>query len=237
MSQTLVLLHGWGYTPKIWDGLRAELNGFELHAPFILPPCADLAAWTDDIAANLADDSILVGWSLGVMLAMNLAARHPSKVRGLFLIGASPCFVANDAWAHGLEANTVAAFQAGFRRSPTRTLQRFVALQVLGDSQRHALALLLESALADPAEHATALEMGLQILAEADLRSLELPAGLPVHLLHGRQDALMPIAAAEHLQIHHAGTRLHVIEDAGHAPLLSQPSELARQIQAFADEF
>lgn len=235
MSQALVLLHGWGYTPKIWDGLRAELGDFELSTPLLLPPCADLAAWADELAASLPDDAILIGWSLGALLAMSLAARHPAKVRGLFLIGASPCFVAHEAWAHGLEANTVAAFRAGFRRSPARTQQRFVALQVLGDSQRHALAPLLEGALADPAEHATAQEAGLQILAEADLRSLELPAGLPVHLLHGRQDALMPVAAAEYLQTRHGGARLQIIEDAGHAPLLSQPGALAQHIQAFAD--
>ncbi|GAB2881308.1 pimeloyl-ACP methyl ester esterase BioH [Uliginosibacterium flavum] len=235
MNQTLVLLHGWGYTPKIWDGLRAELSNFELCTPLLLPPCANLATWADELTASLPDDAILIGWSLGAMLAMNLAARHPAKVRGLFLIGASPCFVAHEAWAHGLEANTVTAFRAGFRRNPARTQQRFVALQVLGDSQRHALAPLLENALADPAEHATALEAGLQILAEADLRSLELPPGLPVLLLHGRQDALMPVAAAEYLQSHHAGARLHIIEDAGHAPLLSQPAALARHIQAFSD--
>jgi pimeloyl-[acyl-carrier protein] methyl ester esterase len=235
MNQPLVLLHGWGYTPKVWDGLCAELAEFDLSTPFLQPPCADMATWADVIAPSLPDDAILVGWSLGAMLAMSLAARHPAKVKGLFLIGASPCFVMQETWPHALEANTVAAFQADFQRNPGRTQQRFLALQVLGDSRRTTLAPLLESSLAPHTEHADALNTGLKILAEADLQALIPFNSVPLRLLHGRQDTLMPIAAAEALQAKCLGSHLQIIDDAGHAPLLSQPAELAIRIKAFAN--
>jgi pimeloyl-[acyl-carrier protein] methyl ester esterase len=228
----LVFLHGWGYTPRLWDGLRGELAAFESAAPLLCPPSPDLLDWSDRLAADLPDGALLIGWSLGAMLAMACAARHGSKVRGLCLLGASPKFVASDNWQAGLAADTVSAFRTGFSRQPARTLQRFLALQVMGDVARPALTPVLEAALAAPTE--TSLDAGLQILEAADLRSLLPKIQQPVRLLHGTGDALMPLAAAQWLSHALPAATLACVPDAGHALMLHQPAWLAGQIRELA---
>ncbi|MDP5239453.1 alpha/beta fold hydrolase [Uliginosibacterium sp. 31-16] len=235
MSQALVLLHGWGYTPGLWDTLQAELPELAITAPFVCPTSPDLRSWTADISETLPDNAWILGWSLGATLAISLAAHHPEKVRGLFLIGATPRFVADEYWKNGLESEVVEAFRTTLRRSPERIQKRFLALQLLGDRQPDGLVSHLGSALADIKDHVTELEAGLQILAETDLRTLALPPGLPVQFLHGRHDAVTPLAAAQYLHACLPGAGLHVCEEAGHAPLLAQPVALAALIREFVN--
>ena len=130
MSLPVVLLHGWGYRPSLWQSLIEALGNRAVLAPALNPPHEKLESWADELAPKLPEAGLFVGWSLGAMLALSLATRHPEKVSGLLLIGATPRFVADPTWPHGLEADIVSRFEADFSRSPERTLRRFLALEI-----------------------------------------------------------------------------------------------------------
>lgn len=228
----LVFLHGWGFTPRIWAPLRAQLGDEPCLAPPVSAGPASLALRADTLAAHLPRDSLLIGWSLGAMLALQTAQRHPEKVRALCLIGASPRFVASPDWPHGLDAATVDAFADGFERDPQRTRKRFMALQVLGDVQRKPLQLALDAAQADVTT--PGLRQGLEILSSADLRPLVPEIAQPTMLVHGAQDALMPIEAARWLARTLPAASLTEVAGAGHCPGFLEPEMLAEIIRRFA---
>jgi pimeloyl-[acyl-carrier protein] methyl ester esterase len=243
MTPPLVLLHGWGLSPAVWSGLRPHLAGFpQIHAPWLPghgPAQAahgpELADWTDLLVPDLPDQALVVGWSLGALIALDLARRHPRKVARLALIGATPRFVAGPDWPHGLAAETVQGFRDGFAADPAATLRRFVALQTLNDARRKAVALALSDALPGMGEECAAtLSEGLRLLAETDLRASLAGIALPVRLLHGEGDALMPAAAATWLAEHLTGARLTLFTDCGHAPFLSRPADCASLLAGFA---
>lgn len=241
----LVLLHGWAMTPRVWEGLVAALPpGFEVHAPAL--PChpggvaatPTLEAWADALATTLPDDALVCGWSLGAMVAMALAIRHPHKVRRLVLAGATPRFVAGDGWPHGLPADVVAAFTQGFAAAPSPTLRRFLSLQTQGDARRKAVQSALSATLArgDDADAVcdTALAEGLRVLVEADLRE-DLPL-LHQHtlLIHGDGDALMSLAGARALADSLPEAGLQVCAATGHAPFVADAAAFAARLAAFA---
>lgn len=242
MSLPLVLLHGWGLTPRVWDPLRAHLPPDRIvHAPTLpghgeaAPAACDLRAWSDALLSKLPERCVLCGWSLGAMLAMDLAHRRPERVARLVLIGATPRFVADATWPHGLDAETVAGFMLDFAADAAGTLRRFVALQALGDARRRSVQGGLMDAVATPDGKSTRdFAGGLQLLAEADLR--DTAAALPQRtlLLHGAGDALMPLAAARWLQDTLSTAELTVFDDCGHAPHLSRAPDSAALIEAFA---
>ncbi|MDO9596685.1 MAG: alpha/beta fold hydrolase [Azoarcus sp.] len=245
MSATpVVLLHGWAMTPAIWRPLQAELaRDCSVFAPALpghhdAPAAAGatLTEWTDALSAALPDRATVVGWSLGAMLALDLAARHPHKVSSLVLIAANAKFVAADDWAHGLPAATVAAFQSGYATAPEATLRRFLALQTLGDPARRTLLPLLEAARQPHpgASPIPALADGLRILAESDLRPQLAAVTQPVTLVHGAGDALMPVAAAHWLADALPDAHLSVFDDCGHVPFLTRNKGSAELIRSRA---
>ncbi|THF66205.1 alpha/beta fold hydrolase [Pseudothauera nasutitermitis] len=243
MSRPLVLLHGWGLTARVWETLRAPLAGLTIHAPDLpghgsAPAVSgtDLAAWTDRLAADLPDGATVCGWSLGALLALDFAARHPRKVARLALIGATPRFAATEGWPHALDAETVAAFRDAFTSAPAAVLHRFIALQVLGDAHRREVGGKLTAALsaAEPdAAQTEALAAGLAVLAGADLRGTLAAIRQPALLLHGEHDALMPVGAARWLAAQWPDARLEILAACGHAPFLSRPAECATLLEGF----
>jgi pimeloyl-[acyl-carrier protein] methyl ester esterase len=230
-------------TPAVWQPLTAALGAFESHTPAL--PGHDgnaanvmptLAAWADALAPALPTEATVIGWSLGALLALELARTRPDRVKRLILLGATPCFVSAPGWPHGLDAAVVASFTDGYTDQPTQTLRRFLALQTLGEPSRRQLLSQLETAAVPHAGHPLpALVDGLKILAESDLRPQLAEIGQPVHLIHGNDDALMPIEAAYRLASALPRARLTVYEHCGHAPLLSRPNDCATLIRASLD--
>lgn len=238
----LVLLHGWGLSAAVWRPLLDHLDPRRpVHAPDLpghggAAPAGDtLASWAEALLPALPGNSVLVGWSLGAQLALELAHRHPERIARLVLIGASPRFTASEDWPHGLPGATLDDFRAQFDSAPEATQRRFVALQSLGDRARKAVSAALSGSLT-PASHQAALATGLRLLADTDLRPLSSALAQPVRLLHGSEDKLMPLAAAEWLADQLPGGRLSVFDQAGHAPFLSRPGDCAGLIEGFADE-
>src|SRR5690606_31937796 len=102
-----ILLHGWGCDSRTWQPLlpalektarvtALDLPGFgnaKTSTPFLLP---DILA---DLAAKIPEGSVVMGWSLGGMLGVQLAAKYPHKVRALITLAANAKFVASDNYA------------------------------------------------------------------------------------------------------------------------------------------
>lgn len=256
----LVLLHGWAMSPSVWTPVRTLLGGRRCIAPPLpghagAPAAAgaDVASWADRLGSGLPATATVVGWSLGALLALALAHRHPGRVARVVLIGGTARFVGADTpgadpWP-GLEPATVAAFRAGFANDPRATLKRFVALQCLGEADRRGIQAQLGAALAPlggdgppgsgagatAMRHDRALADGLALLADADLRPLLARIEQPCLLIHGEHDALMPLAAARAMTRLLPRARLEILAGSGHALPLSRSGDCARLIAEFAD--
>jgi len=243
----LVLLHGWALTPAVWASFAHALPAtLEVRTPALpghaLAPAVApvLTAWTDALLPQLPGEAVVCGWSLGALVALDVAARYPERVTRLILIGGTPRFVSTaacdggEAWQHGLDAKVAQDFITRFGHDPAATMQRFIALQALGDGRRRSVTTSLAAASSDTGpEHAGALAAGLQVLTTTDLRPAIAHIAQPTLLLHGEGDALMPVAAAQWLAEHLQDARLVQFAGCGHAPFLSQPAECAAAIGHF----
>ncbi len=243
MSRPLVFLHGWGLHGGIWDTVREALPGRTVYTPdlpgygatpAVHPYTAEALA--DALAGQLPAGCVLVGWSLGGMVALALAARHPDCLRGLVLVGGSPAFVNRDGWAHGLEVEVVEGFAAGLRENYRGTLLRFLSLQARGDeAARLVIERLRQTVFARGEPDSTALSAGLGLLREVDLRDAAVQVRRPALVVHGGQDTLCPAEAGRWLASHIPGARLALHERASHAPFLSHPAWFTDVLTEFLD--
>jgi pimeloyl-[acyl-carrier protein] methyl ester esterase len=230
-----VLLHGWGLHAGIWQDtaqalaahhrvISVDLPGHGHSPP--LPDAYTLDKLAATVAAALPPCSHIIGWSLGGMVALHLAAHHAGLVDRLILVAATPRFVAGPGWEHGLAPEVLEGFAARLRADPAGTVQRFLALQVRGSEHERRTLIRLRSLLsAAPLPHPAALAGGLAILRETSLLPLLDRITQPVTVIHGRRDTLIPWMAAQEMQMRLPRARLHVLPGAAHAPFLSHADE------------
>ncbi|MDP3637567.1 MAG: alpha/beta fold hydrolase [Azonexus sp.] len=243
MNAPLVFLPGWclGRGPlnavTQSDFLQGAFNApngeiFDLPGYRDAPLISDFYAAADAIAARLPDGSTLVGWSLGAQLAIAIAVRRPAKVGKLVLIAGTASFVQRDGWPHAMPAETLAEFAAGVTADIDAMLPRFVGGFNRGDARARAVTLELLQ-LADPRPAAATLDTGLNWLRDVDLRPLAPKITAPTLLIHGANDPLMPLAAAEALAALIPGAELTIFADCAHAPFISQPAAFNARLSQF----
>ena len=138
----LVLLHGWALHGGMWGPWVDELaQRARLHLVDL--PGHGRSRWSTG-AATLRDlaravsphvpqGAAVLGWSLGGMVALELARSRPGDLAALVLIATTPCFLARDDWPAGMKPGVLDGFAAGLARDYRRSLSNFLALQTWGD--------------------------------------------------------------------------------------------------------
>ncbi len=234
MRDQLILLPGWAFGPAALQPLCEALAELVPDLDVVvepLPELADAGAWLDELDRRLPHDSWLGGWSLGGMLATQLAARRVDTCRGLITIASNPCFRARPQWPEAMAAEIFDAFHEAFRLDPDETLKRFRLLCSRGGYDPRTLARQLE--VSRSASAPAVLSAGLQLLAELDGRSaLHGYFGPQLHLFAG-SDALVPAAALDALRRWMPGIEAELVTGASHALPLERADDVASTIAAF----
>jgi pimeloyl-[acyl-carrier protein] methyl ester esterase len=238
---TLVLLHGWGVNQGVWQGitphfasdvklLTPDLPGFGLNKHY--PQPYQLDAVVDLLAANIPAQSYICGWSLGGVLAVALARRHPDKVRQLGFVAASPCFIAQQDWS-GMAEPVLQQFAEALTENVAQTLDRFLAIQALGSrTARNDIKKLKQAIMAFPMADTKAITGALQLL-KCDLRAEFSAMHQPVCGFFGRLDSLVPVGVVEQLQQLQPTAEFTIAAHASHAPFISHPTEFCAWLKGW----
>ena len=245
-AMPLVCIHGWGMNLRAFDPVRIALRGNCSSWALDLPGHGR-SEWQDsraalddqlqDLSSALPAGCVLLGWSLGGQLALELARRAPHQVRGLVLVSTTPRFAAAPDWPHGLDAATMDAFRAMLEQDWRQTLRDFVQLQVRGSRNAESTRQQMEAALlAHGLPRPAALRAGLAILASLDQRIDLSRIVQPALVLSGQHDRITPPAAGRWLAEALPAARHELIARAGHAPLLSHVDEVVAAARDFLHE-
>ncbi len=236
----IVLLHGWGFTPEVWNPLIAALeeHGIErsrMLAPVLpLQPNQSLSETLAALSTQLPDRAHIVGWSLGGELALALAQTHPNKIASLTMISSTPCFMNRDDWSAGQPTSLLDDFDERLATNPTALLKRFATLIRHGDAEASRDRALSEHLALMSDQNVGRLSAGLALLRDIDLRASAI-VHLPYLLIHGTHDAVTPLIAAEFLA-QTAQARLHRIDNASHVLPLTHPTQIATHLSAFFEQ-
>ena len=243
----LVCLHGWGLNLRVFDGLRDDLAASRCVITVDLPghgaspwdaTRADAAAQASWLLEVLPARCVLLGWSLGGQLALEIARLAPARIARLVLVATTPRFVAEDGWPHGMTESVMQGFAAQLARDWHATVEDFLQLQVRGSRDATAALAALRQALREHGEaQPEALAAGLRILETLDLRAAAPRIDIETLIISGQHDRITPPGAATWLAAAMPGARVIELPRAGHAPFLSHAPDFTRALRDFLGDF
>jgi|SRR5208282_272227 len=229
----VVFLHGAGMDHTVWALLARSFahHGFGVLAPDLpghgrsdgaaLSSVAGLADWTAAlIDAAGVGAARLVGHSMGSLIALETAARHPEKVTSLGLISTAAPMRVSDDLLNAAKVNDHAAIDmiAIWGNGYHATLGGSLApgLWMLGEAER-----LLERA------HPGVLFADLSACNDyRDALAAAAKVAVSSVMILGSRDLMTPVKGGKAIAAAVAGCRLTVIEGAGHMLMSERPDEV-----------
>lgn len=244
----LAMLHGWGMNSTVWSHMVKTLSKhFTVHL-IDLPGMGqseavspyDLDTVSNHIAEFIPNNTIVLGWSLGGLIAMHIAHTHPEVVRKLVLVGTTPCFVnvkglsKRSHWEAGVDKSVFEAFANNVEANYEKAMFNFLALQCHGSAGATQLLRILKTQFsAQPTPSMAVLQDALDILQNTDLRASVNTIDQPAMIIHGDKDQLAPLQAGNWLSQALPNASLRVIHGAAHAPFLSHQEAFEKELFEF----
>lgn len=243
MRRTLVLLHAFPLSARMWDDVRPgleevvevvtpDLPGFGGRPAPAGEPSLDVLA--DEVAAVLADrppeEVVLGGLSMGGYVAMAFVRQHPGRIGGLVLADTK---AGADAPAARTNRERVAATMLA-ERTP-RVLLDDVLPGLLGATSRSSRPEVVERvraliAASDPEGIAWAQRA---MAARPDSMDTLRAVDVPTLVVVGDEDALSPPAEAQAMAAAVPHARLVVVPGSGHLSALEDPPAFVDAVTGF----
>lgn len=236
-APVVLCVHGYCQSSAYWaptvkrvaeqggHGIAVDLPGFAgsagLEGPYTMETYADaLVALLDE---RHIERAVVVGGSMGGVVAQQLVLRHPDRVERLLLV-ATGAYTGDPAAALAKAESLVGmtwdesavrpVVEGFFRTAPSD--ERFAELV----------------GIAGMASHQAAIDAARSNAATRSLERLD-EIKVPTLIIQGRHDRSRTVAHGEEMQAAIAGSRLEVLEDSGHTPQLEEPEAFHRLAMPF----
>lgn len=247
-GHNVVLLHGWGMHSGLWGKFNELLSdSFQTHA-IDLPGFGfsknvknefTLDAITEVIEKyikNINKPVSLIGWSLGGLITQNILKRKYVDINKTVLVATTPCFTKKSDWTCAIEQSVFDDFANNLKNDYKKTLKRFLSLQTRGNDLARDELRELNNKLNERGDpEIKALEQGLKILSETDLRTKK-ENKTPAMIVIGKKDTLVPVNVVSEFEKIFSDSEKLILEKTGHAPFISKPDICAEKIKNFINE-
>lgn len=239
MTQNFLFISGWGYDNTPLKNLANALE--QGNAPVYSLPDLEpdgTSVHNENYATvlsrhlqSLNQPVILVGWSTGGIIALETAGEYPEKVAGLILISSTPRFCSTQDFPWGASENELEKMKEGLDHDLNRTLRGFFRRAAYPEKLPPDIRQRRVQAAAQQGKDS--LKGGLTYLQEADCRKKMTAIKCPVLLLHGENDRIIPVQAAEWLSAQLHDTSFHSLPDAGHDLIQQREAAVVNTISSY----
>ena len=239
----LLLIHGFPLNREMWHPqietlssimkvIAPDLRGHGRSPPTSGPYPMDLLA--DDCAAVLNSlgidkPAIVCGLSMGGYVAFALFRRYPSLIRGMIL-AATRAGADSPETKENREKAAASVEENGIQNVVDSMLPRLLAPQTYSEQPK-----LVEKVktIMDQTSSQGMVAALKGMKTRTDATPILEEINIPVLILHGADDQLIPPSEAELMHSRIEGSQMEVIPNASHLPNLEQPGEFNQAVTRF----
>ena len=242
---TVVFLHPFPLSAEVFradadrlsDAMRVvapSMRGFGTTMPFDGSTQPSIDAMADDVislfdALGIHHRAVVLGISMGGYVALSLMRRYQERLRGLVLVDTRAD--AEPVEAREARDRNIVRLQAGEQSAVVHELTLRMLSKTTLDTKPeiagHVRALALQSSASAMASALVA------IRDRANSTGLLASIRVPVLVVNGRDDTLVPVAMAERLAHAIPQAKLAILDDAGHLPNLETPKAFRAALRSF----
>jgi non-heme chloroperoxidase len=244
-ERTIVLVHGWKGSHRLWDPAvmrlaeRFRVVAFDNRGmgesdkpggPY------DFDVLADDLDFVLeelgVEDATLVGWSMGCSISLQYLSRGGGRVARVVLVNGPIVLRASEDFPFGVESDQLDGYLDGLAAGWPGAELDFVR-ESMKDPDGAFSRFSFEVAMQTPLEMAMRIVRAQARLDHRDaLRNLE----LPVLAIYGGLDPYYPEALAEWIADQARDGRYEIFENSAHAAHQDEADRFAAAVGAFAEE-
>ena len=256
--KTLMLIHGWGMNSNVWEPIRDVLES-HYHLVWVDLPGHGFnlkmeSLSLDNIVYLIADDvpenTHLIGWSLGGLVAQALANKLPERIKSMTLVTSTPRFsqalLPTEEWMHAMSDVVLNRFADNLKQDTEKTLKGFIALQFIGvkdtkQAQNKLINHILYQGKSDQKVGGVNLDnKNNELLSNSEKSYIptqealdtgldilkhadlrNLPQSCPEHWIFAEYDRLIPKEVINDLISLRPDAEITLLEKAGHAPFIT----------------
>jgi pimeloyl-[acyl-carrier protein] methyl ester esterase len=244
----LVLIHGWGLNSAVWQPLIDNLSDEFIDTFAIIT--LDLPGYGVNVEKKLSayslenicqcianivnQPAIYLGWSLGGLVATEMALRFPEQVLALITVASSPCFIEMTTekdgislleWP-GIKPKVLAAFHQQLQVDIKKTISGFLKIQAMGSPHiRQDIKQITQLVFQHEMASKNTLDQSLKLLESSDFRQQLQGVSQPFLRLYGEGDSLVPKAVIAQITKLTEHSDQHIFKQASHAPFISHADD------------
>lgn len=210
-SDTAVLIPGWASDCRIFAPLNLPYN-------YLLPVRINFSDFQKELLEALEKSSLpkvhLLGWSLGVFLAMEFATKNPLRVKGLFLLSIAKEF----------DPNLLKEIEPKLKKNKRAYLYKFYQ-DCFSPEDKTGCCWFKKNLLRDYIESMKLDDLisGLDYLSHARLMPKDASGIDKVRIFHGEKDRIMSFVDATSIKSEFKEAEFLALSDIGHICFLNSP--------------
>lgn len=251
-GKPIIFVHGWAMNSLVWKYQIDELSrDFQVIAVDLRGHGKSgytrdegrgtiFDAFVNDLK-ELADSlSIekftLTGWSMASFIIARYYFKYPEDIDKLIFISGTPKFLSENDYSHGQPVIMAKRLEQNLKRDYKNYIKEFCGkLFISGERIDNSKLSEIESLMfnEDFPPSSDVILQTLNSLLQDDIRDNLNNINAPSLIVHGSIDKICPVGAGKYMAKKIPDSKLIVLEGVGHAPFLTQPERVNKEIKDF----
>ncbi len=255
-GKPIIFIHGWAMNSHVWkyqiDGLSRDFQAISVdlrgHGKSEIPPFPPLSkggeGGFDNFVNELKEliDSLaiekftLAGWSMASFIIARYYFKYPEDIDKLIFISGTPKFLSENDYPHGQPMTMVKRLEQNLKRDYENHIREFcgklfISGERIDDSKLSEIESLMFNEDFPPSSDVVL--QTLNSLLKDDIRDNLNDIKVPTLIIHGSIDKICPVGAGRYMAKEIPDSKLIILEGVGHAPFLTQPERVNKEIKEF----